>query len=443
MSRTLEDNAQVLPNQTIDRSYLRRIIFNGAIATGLIKGLGAVVSYLFQIGFARWAGKLEYGIYAYAWSWVQMLGLVCIFGIPTALLKFIPHYSAKLDWSRLAGLLRLSQRAALGAGLVAGALFIIVALIWTASPMRWALIVAGGMIPLMAYLLMQQYVILGFCKIIASTAPFNLLRPIAGGVFVYGAYRLWGKITGANIILCAAAALVLVIAVQRWTITRQGEIREHPAPPQYDEWKVWLRIAWAAFLSTVFLQVLGQADLLIVGAVGGPVNAGLFNAANRTAAFLAFFYLSFNNIAAPMISRLYAAGDMTGLRRVVRIYNHGAFWPALTIALLVIVFSRPLLMLYGKDFVAARPALILLLIGQLIKAMTGPVGYMLLVMGREWEALRVYAVVSVLDVILCFSLVPHYGIIGAAVANLVCIALWNFTLLFFVYRHFRIISLPI
>lgn len=443
MSQPSPESKLSFSSERIDHSYLKSIIFTGASSTGLILGLGAVASYLFQIVFARWAGKTEYGIYAYAWGWAQLLGTICIFGIPTALLKFIPRYSANREWERLTGLIRYSNRFALAAGLLTGAIFIAAALIWASSAIKLAMIVAGGMIPLLAYVQMQQFVVRAFCRIVASTAPYNLLRPIIGGLFVFGVYRLWRRLTAADILLCIAAALLLIIVIQRWAILQQDEIHGHRAPPSYDDRKSWLRIASAAFLTTIFLQVLGQTDLLVVGALRGPVNAGLFNAANRTAAFLSFFFMSFNNIAAPMISRLYAAGDMSGLRRVVRIYNHGTFWPALALAILVIVFSRPLLLLYGKDFLAARPILMLLLGGQLIKAMIGPVGYMLLVMGREWQAVKVYAVVLIVDLTLCFSLVPHYGGVGAAIATLISAALWNFTLLFFVYRYFGIVSLPI
>lgn len=443
MSDTLTEISHPAPRATIDPSVLKKTILGGAIWTGAIRALGAVASYALQIGFARWAGKLQYGIYSYAWGWAQLLGILCLFGIPTILLKFVPRYSAAQQWSRLAGLLRFSRWATVLLSSLTGTVFVIGAMLWASSPMKWALIVAGGLIPLLAYIQMQQYVIRAYCRIVASTAPFTLVRPIVGGTFAFLVFWLLHNLTATEILLCSAAAFVLVGGMQGWSIGHQPEIRQHRVPPLYDERKLWFRVSWAAFLSSVFLQILGQTDLLIVGSMRGPVDAGLFNVGFRTAACISFFYMSFNNIAAPMISRLYAEGDMAGLRRLLRIYNHGVFWLALVVGVTAIAFSRQLLRLYGKDFAAARTILILLVVSQMIKATVGPVGYLLLVMGREWQAVKVYAAVLVVDLVICFALVPHYGGTGAAIASLVSSAIWNIVMLCLVYRYFRIVSLPI
>ena len=55
---------------------------------GLVMGIriaGAAIALLSQVLLARWMGAFEYGIFAYVWVWVIILGIIAPMG-----LKFQP-----------------------------------------------------------------------------------------------------------------------------------------------------------------------------------------------------------------------------------------------------------------------------------------------------------------------------------------------------------------
>ena len=66
----------------------------------VIRVSGAVVIFLSQILLARWMGGVEFGIYVYAWTWLQMIAEVVHLGLPLSAQRIIPEYTERgqKDW---------------------------------------------------------------------------------------------------------------------------------------------------------------------------------------------------------------------------------------------------------------------------------------------------------------------------------------------------------
>src|SRR6476646_9210271 len=71
----------------------------------VIRVSGAVVIFLSQILLARWMGGVEFGIYVYAWTWLQMIGDIIHLGLPLTAQRTIPEYTQRNDLDRLRGFL--------------------------------------------------------------------------------------------------------------------------------------------------------------------------------------------------------------------------------------------------------------------------------------------------------------------------------------------------
>lgn len=87
------------------------------------------------------------------------------------------------------------------------------------------------------------------------------------------------------------------------------------------------------------------------------------------------------------------------------------------IALLSVVARHELLSLFGAGFRIAAPALMILVLGQFVNYVTGPVGSLISMGG--WSRIQLWntAISLALQTIFAFLLIPSFGIKGAALAN--------------------------
>ena len=74
------------------------------IAFGL-RIASAAVAYLSQVFLARWMGGFEYGVFVFVWVWVLILGGLSPLGLNVSIIRFIPEYAERGEFSRLRGLL--------------------------------------------------------------------------------------------------------------------------------------------------------------------------------------------------------------------------------------------------------------------------------------------------------------------------------------------------
>ena len=54
---------------------------------------------------ARWIGAVEFGIYVYAWTWLQMVGDIIHLGLPLTAQRIVPEYTQRNDLDGLRGFL--------------------------------------------------------------------------------------------------------------------------------------------------------------------------------------------------------------------------------------------------------------------------------------------------------------------------------------------------
>jgi len=88
-----------------ERGAIQRMA-GGAFA---IRVTGAITIFLSQILLARWMGSAEFGIYVYAWTWLQMVGDIIHLGLPLTAQRTIPEYTQSRQ-ARAAAMKRTTRR---------------------------------------------------------------------------------------------------------------------------------------------------------------------------------------------------------------------------------------------------------------------------------------------------------------------------------------------
>ena len=413
----------------------------GAGIAFVIQATGTGLKYLTQVLLARWMGASEYGVYAYAFTWANLLSVFATLGFTTGVLRFVPEYLTKRDWAHLRGLIRRVRQLVFLAGL-ALALVGGLVLLFLRSPQMdvSALLLGMGLVPLLALMSVQTEMVRGTQRIALAYAPPMLLQPVLALGTAFFVLKALGALTGGATIGAFMPAVLVVVGVQSRGLIRAVPREAVSALPRY-ETSEWLRVSLPLLLVAGSLIVLNQADILMIGMFLGPKEAGIYTAATKTAALVSFVLVAVNAIAAPMISELHTKGDREKLQEMVSAAARWMFWPSLGATLGLVLFGGAVLGFFGPEFTEGYWALVLLALGQLVNASVGPVGYLMSLTGHQDLSARVYGLNALVNVGLNALLIPIWGLVGAAVATMATMILWNVWLYGLVCRLLGIRSL--
>ena len=92
-------------------------------------------------------------------------------------------------------------------------------------------------------------------------------------------------------------------------------------------------------------------------------------------------------------------------------------WPSLAATVLLLIFGRPMLSLFGPQFTDGYHLMFILAAGLLARAAIGPIERLLNMLGQQRVCAAVYAGAFALNLVLCFALIPLLGMAGAAIAT--------------------------
>ena len=159
-----------------------------------------------------------------------------------------------------------------------------------------------------------------------------------------------------------------------------------------------------------------QTETVALGRFHDPHALGVYALGSAIVAFVCIVLNSVNQIFGPTIADLYAREQHDLLSRMYHTLTKWIFGLTLPLAAMIMIFSVPIMRVFGHDF---EPGWIILVIGtiaQLVNAGVGSSGAMLYMTGRHRYLIRIQSGIALMIVILNLSLVPRWGIVGAALA---------------------------
>ncbi|MCC5669933.1 oligosaccharide flippase family protein [Nostoc sp. CHAB 5784] len=424
--------------QRLHQSKLLATLVRGAEVALVFIVSGHVITYVVQLLLARLMGAAEYGTYQYVINLSLILAVLGELGLPSAVLRFIPQYLVTKDWALLSGVIRGSWQLTLLASLAMFGLGTVVVL-GLKTYQEWAyltpMLVSLWLVPLLALVHLQSEIARAFLDIVLTYVPFRVCWPllmITGALLLQQHYRL----TSVAVTGIAGLALLTVIMFQMRLLQRRLAVISHSHPVY--ALRKWLRVSFPLLLSTVFLAILDQIDIVMLGIWLKPEVIGLYSAAAKTALWVSVSLEAVNTVAAPAIAALYTQGNREELQRLLYTVAHLIFWPSLTIAIGLIMFARPILGLFGPEFVVVRWELTFLALGHLVSSAVGSVNYLMNMTGHQNQSTFVLGWSALFNIVLNAVCIPLFGTVGAALATVMSIALWNIWLYVLVVKHLSV-----
>jgi O-antigen/teichoic acid export membrane protein len=228
-----------------------------------------------------------------------------------------------------------------------------------------------------------------------------------------------------------SASWLLLLAAGRQLIP--PSLDEAPVASSQDE-RAWLGMGLPLAISGAFSVFLKRGDLLALGTVATSAQIAPYAAAVRIAGLTIFGLSAANASTAPLMREYWSVGDRQSLQACVDRSAAIATLFSLPLVLCFLVFPRLFLGAFGPEYLAGTAPLRLLAIGQLVNAMTGPVGPVMVAAGLQRRYLAMTALSTVGMIALLALLVRSWGMVGAALGALLSVALLNL-LLAWTVRH--------
>ncbi len=430
-SPSLADEQSQFRSQVGKISRHSTVYFAGSLFT-------AAAGYLFKIYVARVLGADGLGIYALGMTIVGFLGIFNGLGLPQAATRFVAAYSGTGQWQRLHGFLR-RMSAVLLVSNVAMAIAVVVAGPWLALhvyhapalipylPFFAALLALGGLTSFCGQ------VLAGYKDVAVRTLITNFIGSplsIVIGIIVLSAGL---ALRGYLLSQVAASAVVLVLLISMaWKMTPAQARRAGGGAIAMEPEVFWFS---AAALGVSFLEfLLSQTDKVVLGIFLAARDVGIYAVAATLVGFVSIILQSVNQIFSPTIADLHARGERALLGRLFQTLTKWIFGLTLPLAFVVMIFAKPLMLLFGPAFGAGWAVLIVGTVGQLINTGVGSVGYLLLMSGNQRRLIRIQAMMAIFVVAVTLVLVRPFGMLGVAAAA----ALTNAVSNYFYLREVRV-----
>ncbi len=401
----------------------------------IIRVVSAALAYLSQILLARWMGGSDYGIYVYVWTWVLLLGSMMDFGISASAQKIIPEYRTCGENELMRGFLSGSRWMTFIVSSAVSALLL--GLIDALSP--W--IDANTIVPLgIGCLTLPAFVVANTQDGIARShdwmrlglMPQFIVRQSLIIGFTAGAFVLGFDLGATAAMLASAAAVWIAMIGQMIVLNRRLRRQIKPGPKAYD-FRGWLAISLPILMVEGFYLLLSYTDVLVLQQFRSSEEVGIYFAVVKTLALVSFIHYAMSATTAHRFAEYHAIGDQERLSAYVAHAIKWTFWPSLAATFLLLALGKPLLWLFGPQFVSGYPIMFVAAIGLVVRSAIGPVERLLNMLGHQHICALAYALAFVMNVVLCVALVPRFGGHGAAAATSISLV-FETVLLFWIVR---------
>ncbi len=384
-----------------------------------IRVASAAIMFVSQVLLARWMGGYEFGTYVYVWTWLLLIGDFVHFGVPLTAQRYVPEYTQNRASDLLRGYLTGSRWITFAAGTaaaIAGAIAVHMIGLSLDREVVLPFYFACAALPFYTFTFMIDGLARSYNWINLALLPPYIVRPLMLIAVVTVLHVAGVELDAATVMGVLAAVIWLAGLIQlvqlEWALkqavpggTKTYRIRE------------WLGTSLPVFLVWSMYTLLTSTDVLVLKMFRPAQEVAHYYAAAKTLALVSIIYFAVAAAAAHRFTAYHVAGDRKGLVDFAAATVRWIFWPSLALTLLMLALGKPVLGLFGADFVAGYPVLAILAVGQLARAAIGPAERLLNMLDQQRICAFAYAAAFTVNIVGCVILAPAYGGVGAAAAT--------------------------
>jgi O-antigen/teichoic acid export membrane protein len=424
---------------TSDRSILLVAKGGGVIFVGTLFAYGSRM--VIGILLARLLGAEHYGLYRLTLTAGTIGAALALLGLEYALVRYVALFASRQDTSGLWGTLQVGLGLTTIASLLIGA-----GLFALATPIAEHLFheprlvpllrLASLIVPFLALTNALMFATRGFGKMQFAVIAEQTVQPLARLILIL-LVALIG-LSVAKAVSIYILGLIITCALLLYFLNLLFPLRR-PLKTARRDISGMLRFSLPAYFSRLIDTFGPNLQTVLLGTLNSVTTVGIFGAATQVSTIGNMFNGSIGTASLPIVSELHDRGDLKEMNRFYQTTTKWMFTMNLPLLQIVLLLARPILAIFGEDFVGGSTALTILAWARLATASAGISGGVLEMTGNTSLRLVNSAILTALTIGLSISLIPRWGAVGAAAAVLAAITVVNLLRVSEVFILFRML----
>lgn len=424
--------------------HLKELLTEGSIAFVLTIA-GVLSGYVLTLLITRNFGADVMGIFSLSTTVLTIASIFARFGLDTTLLRFVAEYSTQNRFDLVKEVYIKSLKIAILFSLILSILFYVLSSFIALNIFHkdymatYLKIVSFAILP-MVLLFMNAQSLRGLKK----TSSYSFFQSVS--IFLIASILIWSVSFFIRQDIVPVVSYVLsvflsaVFSQLMWLKSSNLDAISHS---NFLKIPNILSISLPMLLSSSMTFIMTWTDTILLGIYRTEAEVGLYNVALRVSMVTAITLIAVNSIAAPKFAEFYARRDVGGLEKIVRQSTKLIFWTSTPIIIVLALFPSFVLGIFGPEFKSGSGALRILLCGQFVNVLSGSVGFILQMTGKQKVFQKIIMLSMMFNIALNMVFIPQYGINGAAIINIISMALWNITSVIYIKRHYGITTMYI
>jgi O-antigen/teichoic acid export membrane protein len=403
---------------------------------GLVAGAQIAVALLH---FARlpiltkWLGASLYGTWSLIWVTVVLITPLATLGLGMAMVRFL---AAEKDKAKI----RERFISVLTTSLVAGA---VISLILVLCSNLFATSIMGdadssylfrlGSIMIITQALSQ--ISIAFFRSFRQMKWYSALTVIKAAVqlgLISGLVLLGWEVKGVILAVIASDILGIVIALS--IALRQTGLQL----PRFTEIKGYLKYGLPLVPTGAMLWIMASSDRYMIGYFMQSEDVGIYTAAYTLTHVMSLFLSPLRTVLLPTVSKSYDDGDIAKTKTYFKYSLKYLLMLTIPATFGLSVLASPLLrILTTAEFTSGSLVIPFVAFGLLIFEFYQICLNVFYLVKKTYWVLRLLILSAALNIGLNLLLIPHLGIVGAAVATLIAYAVLAIFTVVIAFRHFK------
>jgi len=413
----------------------------GSAATLIGASLGKAVFFLSQVLIARLLGVDYFGLYTIGFSVVKLCEILSSLGLKAGGMRFVSIYNNK-DGQRLKGILISAALISVANGAIVGSILYFLStdiseLFFHNAALSAIIRLFAFSIPFVTGMNVVSSLLQGFQTTKYTIYSREFIQPLSNilliVIFYYAGFDLPGMIYAFII-----SHIFALVAGVYYSSQLFPELFDRNMKTIF-EIKQLISYSMPLLMLGFMGYFITWTDILMLGYLGSSRDVGIYRAASQLPLMMTLLVFATNSIYAPMAADLYHGNEMERLGNILKATTRWVSYATIPMFIFIIFSSRELMTIFGKEYIdVGSSVLIILSCSHMFDCMTGSVQATLNMTSKQKIELMNIIGTVMLSIILNYVLIPHFGAIGAAVANCISITFINVLRLFEIHHLYKL-----